>query len=183
MTGVQTCALPILTASPAGDGVPSFLALDASVEVTGPKGARELPLSSFITGYRATALAPDEIVTAVCVPASVADAGSSFQKLGLRRYLVISIVMVAAQIESAGGKVTAARVAVGSCSPVAQRLPAFEADLVGRGVGDDLAALVEERHLAPLSPIDDVRATAAYRMRAARTLVGRAIREAAERSR
>jgi CO/xanthine dehydrogenase FAD-binding subunit len=178
-----TIAGNLVTASPAGDGVPSFLALDASVEVTGPKGARELPLSSFITGYRATALAPDEIVTAVCVPASVADAGSSFQKLGLRRYLVISIVMVAAQIESAGGKVTAARVAVGSCSPVAQRLPAFEADLVGRGVGDDLAALVEERHLAPLSPIDDVRATAAYRMRAARTLVGRAICEAAERSR
>lgn len=178
-----TIAGNLVTASPAGDGVPSFLALDASVEVTGPAGSRVLPLSSFITGYRATALAPDEIVTAVLVPARVADAGSSFVKLGLRRYLVISIVMVAAQVESEGGTVTAARVAVGSCSPVAQRLPALEADLVGRRVDGDLAGVVTDAHLAPLAPIDDVRATAAYRRDAARTLVGRALVEAAERSR
>ena len=177
-----TIAGNLVTASPAGDGIPSFLALDASVEVAGPSGSRVLPLSAFITGYRATALAPDELVTAILVPASVGEAGSAFLKLGLRRYLVISVVMVAAQIEAREGSITAARVAVGACSPVAQRLPALERDLVGRRIDEELAAVVADEHLAVLTPIDDVRATAAYRRRAARTLVGRAIVEAAGRS-
>lgn len=177
-----TIAGNLVTASPAGDGIPSFLALDASVEVAGPSGVRVLPLGEFVTGYRATALAPDELVTAVLVPASVGDAGSAFLKLGLRRYLVISVVMVAAQIEARDGAIAAARVAVGACSPVARRLPGLEADLVGRRLDEDLASVVTAEHLAPLTPIDDVRATAAYRLRAARTLVGRALTDAAGRS-
>jgi CO/xanthine dehydrogenase FAD-binding subunit len=177
-----TIAGNLVTASPAGDGIPSFLALDASVEVVGPAGARVLPLGEFITGYRATVLGPDELVTAILVPASVGAAGSAFLKLGLRRYLVISVVMVAAQIEARDGAIAAARVAVGACSPVAQRLPGLEAALVGRSVGEDLATLVTAEHLAPLTPIDDVRATAEYRLGAARTLVGRAVVEAAGRS-
>ncbi|MFM8999082.1 MAG: hypothetical protein ACKOKE_03275 [Actinomycetota bacterium] len=87
--------------------------------------------------------------------------------------------MVAAQVEARDGAITAARVAVGACSPVARRLPDLEADLVGRPLEGDLAPLVTADHLAPLTPIDDVRATAAYRLRAARTLVGRAVAEAA----
>lgn len=177
-----TIAGNLVTASPAGDGIPSFLALDASVEVAGPRGVRVLPLGGFVTGYRATALEPDELVTAILVPASVGEAGSAFLKLGLRRYLVISVVMVAAQIEARAGAITAARVAVGACSPVARRLPELEADLIGRSVGADLASVVTAAHLAPLTPIDDVRATAVYRLGAARTLVGRAVVEAAGRS-
>lgn len=177
-----TIAGNLVTASPAGDGIPSFLALDASVEVAGPSGVRVLPLEAFVTGYRATALATDELVTAVRIPASVGDAGSAFVKLGLRRYLVISVVMVAAQIEARGGEIAAARVAVGACSPVARRLRDLEADLVGRSIDEDLAATVTDAHLAELTPIDDVRATAAYRLRAARTIVGRALTEAAGRS-
>lgn len=179
-----TIAGNLCTASPAGDGVPAFLSLDASVECTGPGGTRVLPLSSFITGYRKTALEPDEIVTAVLVPASSGDAGASFVKLGLRRYLVISIVMVAAQVVvGADGTIAAARVAVGACSPVARRLEALEAALVGRRPDDDLTAAVTMEHLAPLAPLDDVRGSADYRMRAARTLVGRALVEAAENAR
>ena len=177
-----TIAGNLVTASPAGDGIPSFLALDASVEVAGPRGVRVLPLGGFVTGYRATALEPDELVTAILVPASVGEAGSAFLKLGLRRYLVISVVMVAAQIEARAGAIAAARVAVGACSPVARRLPELEADLIGRSVGADLASVVTPAHLAPLTPIDDVRATAVYRLGAARTLVGRAVVEAAGRS-
>lgn len=177
-----TIAGNLVTASPAGDGIPSFLALDASVEVKGSGGVRSLPLAEFITGYRATALASDELVTAVLVPSAAASAGSAFLKLGLRRYLVISVVMVAAQVESRDGVISAARVAVGACSPVAARLPALEAALVGRRLDEDLASLVAEAHLASLAPIDDVRATADYRRRAARTLIGRAVVEAAGRS-
>ena len=93
-------------------------------------------------------------------------------------YLVISIAMVAAVIESDRmGAVSQARIAVGSCSAVARRLPELEQRLAGAPCKPGLGGLVEAGHLAALSPIDDVRATAAYRRDAARTLVARAIEQ------
>ncbi len=94
-----TIAGNLCNASPAADGVPPLLALDAEVEVASRAGgSRRLPLSQFITGYRQTALAPGEIVTAMIVPRAM-DGPSCFLKLGARRYLVISIAMVAAILE------------------------------------------------------------------------------------
>jgi CO/xanthine dehydrogenase FAD-binding subunit len=113
------------------------------------------------------------------VPRTI-DGPSSFVKLGARRYLVISIAMVAAVIERDGkGLVSQARIAVGSCSAVARRLPALEHRLRGAPCKSGLGDLVEASHLAALSPIDDVRATAEYRRDAARTLVARAIEQCA----
>jgi CO/xanthine dehydrogenase FAD-binding subunit len=100
-------------------------------------------------------------------------------KLGARKYLVISIVMAAALIDASDGEIRSARVAVGSASVVAQRLRALEARLVGRAVTEDFAQIIHENDLAILSPIDDLRATAAYRIDAAREIVARALREAA----
>src|SRR5262249_61526265 len=106
---------------------------------------------------------------------------STFLKLGARKYLVISIVMVAVMLEIADDSTVAgARIAVGSCSAVAQRLPALEAALAGRRLDALLADLPQREHLAPLSPIDDVRGAAAYRRDAALTLVQRAVRELAK---
>jgi N-methylhydantoinase B len=158
----------LCTASPAGDGIPNLLALDAAVELAAPAGGRAVPLRDFLTGYRATALRRDEIVTALRVP-RLRDARSGFAKLGARRYLVISIVMGAAVLAVEDGRITEARVALGACSAVAQRLPALEAAL--RGVALPQAAEVPEAaHLAALLPIDDIRASAAYRREAALTL-------------
>ena len=171
-----TLAGNLCNASPAADGVPPLLALDASVELAGPAGRRVLPLAEFILGPRRTALAPDELMVAIRVPRSLEAARSRFLKLGARRYLVISIVMVAAQLAlDERGRVADARIAVGSCSAVACRLAGLERALAGAEAGAGLAALVRPEHLAPLRPIDDVRATAAYRLDAARTLVGRAL--------
>jgi CO/xanthine dehydrogenase FAD-binding subunit len=139
--------------------VPCLLALDAEVEIAGP-AIHRLPLRQFITGARRTALAPGELVVAIHVPRR--DGESAFVKLGARRYLVISIAMAAAALEFAEGRVAAARVAVGACSPVAERLPALEAALVG-APRERLAGCVDAAQLAPLSPIDDVRGSAAYR--------------------
>jgi len=164
----------LCTASPAADGVPNLLALDASVELASPSGRRVLPLGDFLTGYRETALAPDELLTAVLVPRGDEDARAVFLKLGLRRYLVISVVMVAAIVVVEGGEVREARVAVGACSPVALRLPALEGELGGRPAGD-LAGVATPEHLSGLTPIDDIRATAEYRRHAALTLVRRAL--------
>ncbi|MBX3572765.1 MAG: xanthine dehydrogenase family protein subunit M [Mesorhizobium sp.] len=170
-----TVAGNLCNASPAADGVPPLLTLDASVELRSAAGTRVLPLQAFILGNRRTALRPDELVTAVLVPSASAGGRSTFLKLGARRYLVISIAMVAARIAVAAGRVTQAAIAVGSCSEVAKRLTALEADLVGRDADAALAHVVQEHHLAGLSPIDDVRASAAYRREAAREIVARAI--------
>lgn len=159
----------LCTASPAGDGIPNLLALEAAVELASPGGRRRLPLERFVTGYRATALAPDEILTALHLPDPGAARGG-FAKLGARRHLVISIAMAAALVAVADGRIARARVAVGACSAVAQRLPALEAALAGVPASA-AAAVPEARHLAPLDPIDDVRASAAYRLAAALVLL------------
>ena len=104
------------------------------------------------------------------------EAVSAFLKLGARRYLVISIAMVAAVVEVNGaGHVADAHIAVGSCSAVAQRLTSLEQTLIGAPAKAGLGAMVAPEHLAPLSPIDDARATASYRFDAALTLISRAL--------
>jgi CO/xanthine dehydrogenase FAD-binding subunit len=171
-----TIAGNLVNASPAADGVPPLLALDAAVEIAGPGGRRRLPLSAFVTGYRQTALAPGELVTAILVPRTIEDGRSAFLKLGARRYLVISIAMVAAVVRLEAGRVAEARVAVGACSAVAQRLPGLEDALAGADLAAvPLSSLVTADHLDGLDPIDDVRATAAYRRDAALELVRRAL--------
>jgi CO/xanthine dehydrogenase FAD-binding subunit len=158
-----TLAGNLCNASPAADGVPCLLALDAEVELASRAATRRVPLDRFITGVRRTALAPDELVVAIHVPKPAHEARSAFLKLGARRYLVISIAMVAATLEIADGRVANARVAVGACSAVAQRLPALEAALAGASLDGCLADRVDLAHLAPLAPIDDVRGSADYR--------------------
>jgi xanthine dehydrogenase small subunit len=173
-----TLAGNIVTASPAGDGIPNLLALDATVELTSLSGTRSLPVSAFIDGYRHTALRPDEIVTALLVP-WLEGARSTFLKLGSRKYLVISIAMVSAVVATdASGRITTARIAVGACSAVAQRLADLEAALVDVPIGD-AAGIACAEHLAGLAPIDDVRATASYRLAAATALVRDALADLA----
>lgn len=169
-----TVAGNVCNASPAADGTAALMALDAAVEVSGPAGLRVQPLGDFVTGVRRTTLAPGELVTAVIVPDDGEAGVSDFLKLGARHYLVISIAMVSVVLRLSGGAIARAGVAVGSCSPVARRLPDLEARLAGRAP-EGLAALVEDGDAAVLSPIDDVRASAAYRREAALTLVRRAL--------
>ena len=109
------------------------------------------------------------------MPAPAPTLRSAFLKLGARRYLVISIVMVAAALDIVDGIVRDARIAVGCCSAVAQRIAKAERRLIGAPAHAGLGDAIEALDLAALSPIDDVRATAAYRRDAALTLVRRAI--------
>lgn len=175
-----TVAGNLCNASPAADGVPPLLALNAEVELVSKAGVRRMPLGEFIVGNRKTQRMADELLAAVLVPRGLEDAASAFVKLGARRYLVISISMVAAVVQIRERRVFDARVAVGSCSLVAQRLHALEGELVGTSVHDGLSAVARREHLAPLSPIDDVRATAEYRMDASLRLVQRALNACAE---
>ena len=158
-----TLAGNLCNASPTADGVPCLLTLEAEVELASRATTRRVPLDRFIIGVRRTALASGELVVAIHVPKPAHEARSAFLKLGARRYLVISIAMVAAALEIADGRVANARIAVGACSAVAQRLPALEAALAGAPLDGRLADRVDLTHLAPLAPIDDVRGSAGYR--------------------
>ncbi len=170
----------VCNASPAADGLPNLIALDARVELASAAGRREVPVADFVVGNRKTVRRADELVTAVLIPLPEVEARSTFLKLGTRAYLVISIAMVAAVAElGADGRIAAARIVVGACSEVPRRLPAAEARLIGRVPSGDLGRLIEPADLAHLAPIDDVRATAEYRRQAALVLVRRAVAEVA----
>ena len=167
-----TLAGNLVNASPAADGVPPLLALGAQVELASVRGVRVLPLSEFITGVRQTALQAGEMVTAILIPPQPDHARAAFSKLGSRKYLVISTAMVAAVIaRDAQGRIDHARVAVGACSPVAQRLPVLETDLIGTTTDVQITAA----HLSPLAPISDLRGSGEYRLDAATELIRRTI--------
>ena len=172
---VATIGGNLCNASPAADGIPPLLVTDASVELASAAGVRQVPLDEFLVGYRQTLLRPDELLTAVLIPTESTGGSSKFLKLGSRRYLVISIAMVAVRVELASDDTIAAvRVAVGACSPVAQRLVSLEADLGGLDAAA-VGEVIADRHFETLAPIDDPRSSATYRLDAARILVARAL--------
>jgi CO/xanthine dehydrogenase FAD-binding subunit len=173
---VASVAGNLCNASPAADGMPALMVLDAEVELRSLGGKRTLPLSQFILGNRRTAIEPGEIVSAIRIPKISTTGSSSFQKLGARRYLVISIAMAAARVVLGDdGRVAEAAVAVGSCSAVAQRLSGLDVALVGLKPGSQIALAVQAAALQELAPIDDVRGSADYRRAAAREIVQRAL--------
>lgn len=170
----------LCNASPAADGVPALLSLDAEVEIASAKGRRRLPLDRFVIGNRKTALEPGELLVAIHLPEAALDGAGRFLKLGARRYLVISIVMVAGTMKlAADGTIATARLAVGACTAAAIRLTALEAAVAGLAPREAADALADA-HLADLTPIADVRGDAPYRMEAARTLVRRCLADLAE---
>lgn len=174
-----TLAGNICNASPAADGVPALLTLGAEVEICALRGTRVVPLSAFIQGPRKVDLGPDEMVSALLIPALSAHARGGFVKLGSRRHMVISIAMVAVLAEITGGRLGDLRIAVGSCAPVATRLPALEARLAGLSRAEVQAAdLADPAGLAPLSPITDIRGTAEYRHAVVAELCRRAVLQA-----
>ncbi|WP_172300172.1 xanthine dehydrogenase family protein subunit M [Pseudoruegeria sp. HB172150] len=168
-----TVAGNLCTASPAADGAPCLLTLDASVELRSAEGARVLSLQEFLLGARRTALRPGEIVTAILMPEASASGQGDFLKLGARKYLVISIAMAAARVEIEDGLIRSAAIAVGACAPVAVRLAALEQRLAGHPVTEAAAMVTEDIVTPELSPIDDIRGDAAYRLTAATELVRR----------
>ncbi len=176
-----TIAGNLCNASPAADGVPALLVLDAEIELMGKNGTRQLPLSEFISGNRQTSLASDELLSAIIIPRMSATGNSAFHKLGSRRYMVISIVMTAVRLlKGPLGEVMTASVSVGACSAVAQRLPELEQKLIAQPFDKSLCDLISADQFSHLTPINDIRAPADYRQSAMQESVRRAILSAVE---
>jgi CO/xanthine dehydrogenase FAD-binding subunit len=169
----------LATCSPAGDGLPVLAALDAAVELRGPDGSRTLPVGDFMTGVKHTARRPGELIVAVTVP--VLDGWQGYAKVGVRNAMVIAIASACLAVD---GHARAVRIALGSVAPTIVRAPAAEAwaaeavDWTTGRVDDDsidrFAALVAD----VARPIDDHRASAAYRRHAVEVLARRLLRRA-----
>ncbi len=175
-----TVAGNICNASPAADGMPPLLALDARVELVSVHGVRVVDLAQFVTGPRETVLRSDELVSAILIPANSVCGHSRFLKLGARKHLVISIAMVAVRLAVEEGEITDAAICAGACGPVAKRASTLEKALIGASAkgADQLVnpALLD----GVLAPISDVRGDAGYREAAALELVQRAIADVLE---
>jgi CO/xanthine dehydrogenase FAD-binding subunit len=159
--------------------VPPLLVLDAQVEVASASGTRMVPLAEFITGVRKVDLRAQELVSAIFIPSISDEAQSAFSKLGSRTHLVISIAMVGVVARVQTGKIADVRIAVGSCSPVAQRLHALEARIEGQSVED--IAQFDFAEVDVLSPISDVRGSAEYRLDVVSEMCRRAVLDACRR--
>ncbi|HEX6912443.1 MAG TPA: FAD binding domain-containing protein [Longimicrobium sp.] len=154
-----TLAGNLANGSPAGDSLPVLAAADAVVVLRSADGERRVPVTGLYTGYRATVLRPDELIVAVEVPR--VEGTQWFRKVGTRAAQAISKVVMAAV------RAPRPRIALGSVAATVVRLPRTEAALAaGAGIDEAWAVLAEEIH-----PIDDVRSTAAYRLRVAGNLL------------
>ncbi|MBV9920195.1 MAG: FAD binding domain-containing protein [Pseudonocardia sp.] len=150
------------TGSPIGDAPPALLALRASVVLVGPDGEREVPIAEYFTGYRRSVRQPGELIKAVRVALPVAPL-TAFHKIAKRRFDDISSVAVAFALDVVDGTVVDAAIGLGGVAATPVRATATEAALVGRPwnvetVHDAAAVLRDEG-----TPIDDHRASAAYR--------------------
>ncbi len=153
----------IANASPAGDSLPALAALDARLVLVGSRGEREVAFTDFQTGYRSTALEPGELIGWVRLPHPPPGSRQLFRKVGTRQAQAISKVVVGLLAGAAEGRVTDFRLAAGSVAPTTVRLTRVEEAVVGRRLDASLAAEAGRLAAGSVTPIDDVRSTAAYR--------------------
>jgi CO/xanthine dehydrogenase FAD-binding subunit len=169
----------LANASPAADSAIPLLLLDAEVVALGKGGERRIPIEAFFQGPGRTALAVGEVVRAISIPFGRSDLVPSFHKIGRRKALIIAIASLGALAAAKGGVLEEVRLAVGSVAPTPLRLRAVEAEVRGKRITPGLVAEARALTARLISPIDDVRASAAYRREVTADLVVRRLEEAA----
>jgi CO/xanthine dehydrogenase FAD-binding subunit len=166
----------IANASPAADSPPALLAYGAEVELVSTGGARWLPYADFHTGYKKSRLAPGELIRRVRLPrltnADSAEVIHFYRKVGTRKAQAISKVCMAAFVVRDGQRLQTCRIALGSVAPVPLRCPRTEAVLLAPGeFGPAQLAAAQAMLAEEVTPIDDIRSSAAYRRRVAQNLL------------
>ncbi len=165
--------------SPAADTAPAVLALEGQIILYGPTGEREAPASEFFLGPRQTAMQAGELMTAIRFPAPPANSIGRYLKLGRNKAgdLAIAGVAVFGFPDAATAAGYRFRIALASVAPVPLRALEAEEVLAANPPGEAAFALAAEEAMKAASPIDDVRASAAYRKAMVRTLTLRGLRE------
>jgi len=161
----------IANASPAADSLPALLVYDAELTLISERGERCVAYRTFHTGYKQTALAPDELIRSISLPRRFSGYFSHARKVGARNAQAISKVCLAGLGQIAGGAIRDVRLALGSVAPVPLRLSETEHMLVGKQIEPSLMETVKKRVTQEISPIDDIRSTARYRTAVAGNLV------------
>ncbi|MCA0450401.1 MAG: FAD binding domain-containing protein, partial [Proteobacteria bacterium] len=163
----------IANASPIGDSPPMFLALEAEIDLFGPKGTRTLKLADFFLDYRKTALGPGEIVAGVRVPLPRANTKLAAYKISKRFDDDISAVCGVFALDLDGDTVKAARLAYGGMAAIPKRASHAEAALIGKKWTLEAAQSAGAALVQDFAPLDDMRASASYRSKVAANLIAR----------
>ncbi len=180
---VGTVGGNICNASPAADTVPPLLVADAEALLVSSRGSRVVPLGRFLLGRRRTGRRPDELLAAIRARPLPSGSGETYLKVGRRGGMEVAIVGLAARVGFSGETITDVRLAVCSMAPTPLRLPEAEQTLVGTRGEPEAVAAAAAAILEATEPIDDARATAAYRRRLVEPLVGEAMRICRRRAR
>ena len=156
----------IVNASPAGDLLPSLYAFDAFLTLVGPEGERQLPIHEFILGPGKTTLKQSEILVSISLKRS--EYKSTFQKVGLRQSMAISVANLAIVYSGKQGAFDYLKIACGAVAPTVVTLDKLTSTVLDNtSKPEDWPLLIE----ADISPIDDIRATAKYRKQVVINLV------------
>ncbi|HKZ92874.1 MAG TPA: FAD binding domain-containing protein [Candidatus Limnocylindrales bacterium] len=166
----------ICNASPAGDSLPVLLAVDALFDLGAAAGERTVPASEFWSGYRQTALRPDELLLRVRFPVE-RHRHTRFRKVGTRRAQAISKVVMALSYQEDGGVWRNVRLALGSVAPTTIRATQTEGVLEGAAPRETVADHAAAVLAGEIQPIDDVRSTAGYRRSVSARVLHRLLRE------
>ena len=176
-----TVAGNIACGSPAADLVPPLLSLDADVTLASVAGTRTLALEEYFLDYKRDVRRPDELITRISWPRLPAPSVNTFYKLARRKGDAITVTGVALTLCAAGGMCTRARIALGAVAPVVLRARKAEAVLEGRALTPALIDEAAAAATAASSPIDDVRASAEYRLHTVEALTRRLVAQAWDR--
>ena len=161
----------IVNASPAADSPPALLAYDAELELVSKQGSRRLPYQGFHTGYKQMRIRPDELLTRIRLPRNTAGATHYYRKVGTRKAQAISKVCLAAVGRKHDGHIDDVRLAVGSVAPIVVRCVQTENALKGQKPDAATIKSAQASLLREISPIDDIRSTAKYRLKVASNLL------------
>jgi len=176
-----TVAGNIACGSPAADLVPPLMTLDAEVTLASTTGERVVPLAEYFTGYRADVRRGDELITRIRWPRLPESSVHGFHKLARRKGDAITVVGVSVALSVAGGRCSRARIALGAVAPMVVRAPKAEAMLEGVALTPALIEDAARQAVEECTPIDDIRATAAYRRHCVHVLTRRLVTAAWDR--
>ena len=169
----------IANASPAADTIPPLLVFDADLHLLGVTGEKTLSLNDFFIGSGRTKLEVGELIQSVSFKLVKGDWGTSFIKLGKRNGMAISVVSAAAVVIFAGdGKITQARISLGSVAPRVVRSPRAEKILIGQYPTSEIFEQASQACIEDISPISDIRSSAEYRRRSVKVIVKRVLSQA-----
>lgn len=173
----------VMNASPAMESGGPLICLGAVATLASAAGRRNIPVAELFTGPGTTVAGPDELLIDVHLPEPAPGSGSAYVRLEYRRQMEIAVVGATAAVTVADGVVVSARIAVTALAPTIHRVAAAEAALTGTtGGGDEVAAAATEVRAA-VTPISDLRASAAYRSAMAEVIAMRTIAAALRRAR